>query len=116
MNGSGRGYDGAGTSNGFTFNTCLASLHTYLGGEISCLVAFFKCLRSASLLILRFYFNLTDVEDTHHRVAFLEGGAILNLPIFYLEGMNSFLYRLHFCIHTIQFWLFLHVVRHLKKQ
>ncbi|PON67854.1 PUA-like domain containing protein [Parasponia andersonii] len=59
---TGRGYDGAGTSSGFTFNTCLASLHTYLG----------------------------DVEDTHHRLAFLEGGAILNLPMFYLEGVVLF--------------------------
>ncbi|XP_062097892.1 uncharacterized protein LOC133803791 [Humulus lupulus] len=58
----GRGYDGAGTSSVFTFNTCLASLHTYLG----------------------------DVEDTHHRVAFLEGGAIFNLPIFYLQGVVLF--------------------------
>lgn len=33
MNGSGRGYDGAGTSGAFNFNTCLASLHTYLGGK-----------------------------------------------------------------------------------
>ncbi|KAL5558637.1 hypothetical protein UlMin_034848 [Ulmus minor] len=59
---TGRDYDGAGTSSGFTFNTCLASLHTYLG----------------------------DVEDTHHRVAFLDGGAILNIPIFCLEGVVLF--------------------------
>lgn len=32
----------------------------------------------------------TEVEDTHHRVAFLDGGAILNLPIFYLEGTNLY--------------------------
>ncbi|KAJ6435105.1 hypothetical protein OIU84_000349 [Salix udensis] len=53
---------GAGTSDDFTFNTCLASLHTYLG----------------------------EVEDTHHRLAFLDGGAILNLPLFYLEGVVLF--------------------------
>lgn len=29
---------------------------------------------------------VTEVEDTHHRMAFLDGGAVLNLPIFYLEG------------------------------
>ncbi|XP_044464519.1 uncharacterized protein LOC123195027 [Mangifera indica] len=46
----------------FTFNTCLASLHTYLG----------------------------EVEDTHHRMAFLEGGAIFTLPLFYLEGVVLF--------------------------
>ncbi|CAK7353134.1 unnamed protein product [Dovyalis caffra] len=53
---------GAGSSDSFTFNTCLASLHTYLG----------------------------EVEDTHHRLAFLDGGAILNLPLFYLEGVVLF--------------------------
>lgn len=62
LHANGHGYDGGGTSSGFTFNTCLASMHTYLG----------------------------DVEDTHHRVAFLEGGAILNLPIFYLQGVVLF--------------------------
>ncbi|XP_031277762.1 uncharacterized protein LOC116136196 [Pistacia vera] len=46
----------------FTFNTCLASLHSYLG----------------------------EVEDTHHRMAFLEGGAVLTLPLFYLEGVVLF--------------------------
>ncbi|KAL4604485.1 hypothetical protein ACB092_10G196800 [Castanea dentata] len=45
-----------------TFNTSLASLHTYLG----------------------------EVEDTHRRVAFLEGSAVLNLPLFYLEGVVLF--------------------------
>ena len=43
MNGSVRDYDVAGTSSGFTFNTCLASLHTYLGGKISCLMVLSKC-------------------------------------------------------------------------
>lgn len=52
----------AGLQGGFTFNTCLASLHTYLG----------------------------EVEDTHGRIAFLDGGAILNLPMFYLEGVVLF--------------------------
>jgi hypothetical protein len=31
------------------------------------------------------------VEDTHGRMAFLEGGAILNLPLFYLEGICLFI-------------------------
>ncbi|KAK9273581.1 hypothetical protein L1049_018391 [Liquidambar formosana] len=57
-----RGYRGASASDEFTFNTCLASLHTYLG----------------------------EVEDTHHRLAFLDGGAILTLPLFYLEGVVLF--------------------------
>ncbi|KAG6598767.1 Protein cereblon, partial [Cucurbita argyrosperma subsp. sororia] len=46
----------------FTFNSSLTSLHTYLG----------------------------EVEDSHHRMAFLDGGAILNLPVFYLEGVVLF--------------------------
>ncbi|XP_050366433.1 uncharacterized protein LOC126784927 [Argentina anserina] len=53
---------GRGVADEYTFNTCLASLHTYLG----------------------------EVEDTHHRMAFLDGGAVLNLPIFYLEGVVLF--------------------------
>ncbi|KAL4194194.1 hypothetical protein AMTRI_Chr05g58110 [Amborella trichopoda] len=62
-NSSRRGDDGgAGQSGGFTFDTCLTSLHTYLG----------------------------EVDDTHFRLAFLEGGAILNLPMFYLEGIVLF--------------------------
>ncbi|XP_024458541.1 uncharacterized protein LOC7462291 isoform X1 [Populus trichocarpa] len=58
----GRDSTGAGSSDDFTFNPCLASLHTYLG----------------------------EVEDTHHRLAFLDGGAVLNLPLFYLEGVVLF--------------------------
>ncbi|XP_023538065.1 uncharacterized protein LOC111798942 [Cucurbita pepo subsp. pepo] len=46
----------------FTFNSSLASLHTYLG----------------------------EVEDAHHRMAFLDGGAVLNIPVFYLEGVVLF--------------------------
>lgn len=59
---SGRGDGGAGPYGGFTFDTGLASLHTYLG----------------------------EVDDTHGRLAFLDGGAILNLPMFYLEGVVLF--------------------------
>ncbi|KAK9149339.1 hypothetical protein Scep_008096 [Stephania cephalantha] len=59
----GRGNDGgAGAYGGFTFDTCLAPLHTYLG----------------------------EVDDTHNRKSFLDGGAILNLPMFYLEGVVLF--------------------------
>ncbi|KAK6249022.1 hypothetical protein QUC31_020587 [Theobroma cacao] len=46
----------------FTFNTDLTSLHSYLG----------------------------EVDDTHHSFAFWEGGAILSLPLFYLEGVVLF--------------------------
>ncbi|XP_065849740.1 uncharacterized protein [Euphorbia lathyris] len=57
-----RGASGTVISDEYTFNTCLAPLHTYLG----------------------------EVEDTHHRLAFLDGGAIFNLPLFYLEGVVLF--------------------------
>lgn len=56
------GYRRVSTSSEFTFNTTLASLHTYLG----------------------------EVEDTRHRVAFLDSGAILTLPLFFLEGVVLF--------------------------
>ncbi|XP_052209536.1 uncharacterized protein LOC127812955 isoform X2 [Diospyros lotus] len=56
------GYVGASASGDFTFDTGLASRHTYLG----------------------------DVEETHPRFAFFEGGAVLNLPLFYLEGVVLF--------------------------
>ncbi|XP_059657146.1 uncharacterized protein LOC132303760 [Cornus florida] len=57
-----RGFGGALASGELTFNTSLASLHTYLG----------------------------ETEDTHRRLAFLDGGAVLNLPLFYLEGVVLF--------------------------
>lgn len=57
-----RDLTGAAASDDFTFNTCLASLHSYLG----------------------------EVDDTHHRMTFLDGGAVLNLPLFYLEGVVLF--------------------------
>ncbi|KAG9449106.1 hypothetical protein H6P81_009071 [Aristolochia fimbriata] len=56
-------YGGGDSSDGeFTFDTCLPSLHSYLG----------------------------DVEDTRGRVSFLDGGAVLCLPMFYLEGVVLF--------------------------
>ncbi|CAL0323216.1 unnamed protein product [Lupinus luteus] len=57
-----RGYRGETFNCEFNFDTCIASLHTYLG----------------------------EVEDTHHRTAFLDGGAVLNLPLFCLEGVVLF--------------------------
>ncbi|KAA8525237.1 hypothetical protein F0562_007092 [Nyssa sinensis] len=57
-----RGYGGVSASGEFSFNISLASLHTYLG----------------------------EVEDTHHRLTFLDGGAVLNLPLFYQEGVVLF--------------------------
>ncbi|KAM7459344.1 hypothetical protein LguiA_036338 [Lonicera macranthoides] len=56
------GNGGASASSEFTFNPYLASLHTYLG----------------------------EVEDTHHRLAFVDAGAILKVPLFYLEGVVLF--------------------------
>jgi len=29
---------------------------------------------------------MSEVEDTHHRLAFVDAGAILKVPLFYLEG------------------------------
>lgn len=49
--------DGQAGEHYFTFDTHLASLHTYLG----------------------------EVGETQGRLAFLDGGAILNLPMFYLK-------------------------------
>ncbi|WMV56911.1 hypothetical protein MTR67_050296 [Solanum verrucosum] len=57
-----RSSGGASASGEFTYNTSLAALHSYLG----------------------------DVEDTHNRLAFLDGGAVLNVPLFYLEGVVLF--------------------------
>ncbi|KAM7258239.1 hypothetical protein ACFE04_013980 [Oxalis oulophora] len=51
-----------GAAEEFTFDTSLASLHTYLG----------------------------EVDDTSHRLSFLNGGAILILPLFYIEGVVLF--------------------------
>ncbi|PIA42730.1 hypothetical protein AQUCO_02000293v1 [Aquilegia coerulea] len=53
---------GGGRSNGVTFDMCLTSLHSYLG----------------------------EIDDTNHRVAVFDGGTILSLPIFYLEGVVLF--------------------------
>ncbi|KAL2340093.1 hypothetical protein Fmac_008033 [Flemingia macrophylla] len=46
----------------FTFDTYVAPLHTYLG----------------------------DVEDTRHRTAFLDGGAVVTIPLFSLQGVVLF--------------------------
>ncbi|XVE70997.1 hypothetical protein DITRI_Ditri10aG0114300 [Diplodiscus trichospermus] len=53
---------GVASTDDFTFNTHLTSLHSYLG----------------------------EVDDTRHRSGFWEGGAILNLPLFYQEGVVLF--------------------------
>ncbi|RAL52905.1 unnamed protein product [Cuscuta campestris] len=46
----------------FNYDTSLAALHSYLG----------------------------DVEDTHNRFSFLDGGAVIDIPLFYLEGVVLF--------------------------
>ncbi|XP_057775946.1 uncharacterized protein LOC130994856 [Salvia miltiorrhiza] len=53
---------GASASGEYTYDTNLVTLHSYLG----------------------------DVEDTHSKLAFLDGGAVLTLPLFYLEGVVLF--------------------------
>ncbi|KAK3138231.1 hypothetical protein QOZ80_5AG0366140 [Eleusine coracana subsp. coracana] len=52
----------ASTSGPCTFDASLASMHTYLG----------------------------EVDDTRGRVSILDGGAVLNIPIFYLQGVVLF--------------------------
>ncbi|CAM6105665.1 unnamed protein product [Calypogeia fissa] len=58
----GRGDGGAGARGGFTFDTSLASLRTYLG----------------------------EVDDIANARSFLDGGALLTIPMFYLEGIVLF--------------------------
>ncbi|XP_031488709.1 uncharacterized protein LOC116256480 [Nymphaea colorata] len=58
----GHGNAGTGPYGAVTFDTGLVSLHTYLG----------------------------EVEDMHHKVVVLDGGAIVDLPVFYLEGIVLF--------------------------
>lgn len=31
--------------------------------------------------------SVTEVEDTHNRLAFLDSGAVHHLPLFYFEGI-----------------------------
>nr|XP_043610587.1 protein cereblon [Erigeron canadensis] len=57
-----RAFAGTTASGGYTFNTSLASMHSYLG----------------------------EVEDTHNRLTFLDGGVLLHVPLFYLEGVVLF--------------------------
>lgn len=91
------GYGSAGVVPGeFTYNTCIASLHTYLGGRLCLfdLVLYAFLFYIYGLLIGLLDVNLMllvclDVEDTHHRTAFLDGGTVLNLPLFYLQGILS---------------------------
>lgn len=46
----------------FNYDTSLAALHSYLG----------------------------DVEDSRNRFSFLDGGAVIDIPLFYLEGVVLF--------------------------
>ncbi|XP_024384992.1 uncharacterized protein [Physcomitrium patens] len=58
----GRGDEVPGSQDGFTFDTNLASMHTYLG----------------------------EVDDVASSRSFVDGGAFLTLPMFYLEGIVLF--------------------------
>lgn len=89
-------YRGASVSAEFAFDPCLASLHTYLGGMLPFWLIFQVIAIRIQFLEIWFIFNLVlfdaywaEVEDTRSRMAFLDGGALLNLPLFYLEGMYS---------------------------
>ncbi|KAL8504057.1 hypothetical protein ACS0TY_022699 [Phlomoides rotata] len=53
---------GASASGEYTYDTSMVTMHTYLG----------------------------EVEDTHNRMTFLDGGSVLTLPLFYLEGVVLF--------------------------
>ncbi|XP_020098187.1 protein cereblon isoform X1 [Ananas comosus] len=59
---SGNGDREAGPSDGLTFDTSLASLHTYLG----------------------------EIDDIHGRNSFFDGGTILQVPLLYFEGVVLF--------------------------
>lgn len=87
-------FEGTSVSAGFAFDPCLASLHTYLGGMLPywfilqvfvmrILFLEFWCI----LNLVLFDLYLAEVEDTRSRMAFLDGGALLTLPLFYLEGI-----------------------------
>ncbi|XP_022853401.1 uncharacterized protein LOC111374874 [Olea europaea var. sylvestris] len=55
-------YQPGSASGHFTYDRSLAASHSYLG----------------------------EAEETHNRIGFLEGGAVLILPLFYLEGVVLF--------------------------
>jgi cereblon len=58
----GEGDEGVGSQDGFTFDTNIASMHTYLG----------------------------EVEDVASSRSYADGGAYLTFPMFYLEGIVLF--------------------------
>ena len=53
--------------------------------SVLCVLVLFETIYD--LLIFNLSLHIIEVEDAHRRVAFLEGSAVLNLPLFYLEGM-----------------------------
>lgn len=34
---------------------------------------------------------LIEVEDTQNRIAFVDGGTVLKIPLFYLEGIFNYI-------------------------
>lgn len=78
----------------FNYDTSLAALHSYLGGRytwifFSFFVVDISVLSQTVQLFMTFY--MSDVEDTHNRLSFLDGGAVIVVPLFYLEGEYSYL-------------------------
>lgn len=45
------------------------------------------CCFSLCKILQEYELLCAEVEDTQNRLAFLDGGAVLNLPLFYLEGI-----------------------------
>nr|CAD1833980.1 unnamed protein product [Ananas comosus var. bracteatus] len=84
---SGNGDREAGPSDGLTFDTSLASLHTYLGGEYP--TSRSNCFVIANVKYLQ-YFYVTEIDDIHGRNSFFDGGTILHVPLLYFEGVVLF--------------------------
>lgn len=86
-----------GENRAFNFNTGLASAHSYLGGRhIPSTGVCSRGLKSVSYAKLEAklygHFYLTEVEDTQGRLSLLEGGAVVDLPLLFLEGNFSLLH------------------------
>lgn len=59
---------------------------------------------------------MAEVDDTRHRSAFWDGGAVLNLPLFYLEGIYTRMQCLFVSefviVHVHKFWFWMVLINH----
>jgi cereblon len=78
----------ASTSGQFTFNTSLASLHTYLGGKCPRYPCYMMFDADRKESVIRLFMCHSEVDDTRGRVSLLDGGTILSLPMLYLQGRS----------------------------